>query len=64
LVLLPVLGAVGLVNLHSEFHPQPVFTSDNEVDLVYTTDCWIFLFNPVCQMVSFDGEVESVDIQC
>jgi hypothetical protein len=25
---------------------------------------WIFLFNPVCQMVSFDGGVESVDIQC
>jgi hypothetical protein len=25
-------------------------------------DCWIFLFNPVCQTVSFDGGIKSVNI--
>jgi hypothetical protein len=29
-----------------------------------TTDCWIFLFNPVFEIFSFDGTVEYIDIQC
>jgi hypothetical protein len=57
-------GAIGLVNLLPAFHPKPVFVSVNDMGLLQTTDCWSFLFNPVCQMVSFDEGAESTDIQC
>jgi hypothetical protein len=41
-------GAIGLVNLLPAFHHKPVFVSVNQMGLLKTTDCWIFLFNPVC----------------
>jgi hypothetical protein len=56
--------AIGLVNLLPAFHPQPVLLSVSEMGLLLAADCWIFLFNPVCQMVSFDGGVKSINIQC
>jgi hypothetical protein len=55
--------AIGLVNLLPAFHPKPVFVSVNVMDLLEATDCWLFLLNPVCQMVSFDGRDETIDIQ-
>jgi hypothetical protein len=53
-------GTIGLVNLLPAFHPKPVLVSVNEMGLLQTTDCWIFLFNPLCQMVSFDGELSAL----
>jgi hypothetical protein len=34
------------------------------MSLLWTTDCQIFLFNPLSQAVCFDGGVEYIDIQC
>jgi hypothetical protein len=56
-------GTIGLVNLPG-FHHKPVFISVNKICLLYTTDFQISLFNQVCQKVSFDGEVEYLNIQC
>jgi hypothetical protein len=60
LLLLPVFGAIGLVNLLPAFHPKPVLVYVNEMVLLITTDCWMFFFNPVFKMVSFDGGVKPV----
>jgi hypothetical protein len=46
------------------FHLKPMFVSVNKMGFLQTTECWIFLFNIVCQTVSFDGGVESIDVQC
>jgi hypothetical protein len=29
--------------------------------LLWTADCWIFIFNPDCQSVSFDGGIKSIN---
>jgi hypothetical protein len=39
-----------------DFHPKPVFVSVSKVGLLLTTGCQVFLFNPVCQIVSTRGE--------
>jgi hypothetical protein len=54
-------GAIGMVNLLPDLHIKLVFISVNKLGLLQTTDCHIFLFNPVCQMVSFDGWVEFIN---
>jgi hypothetical protein len=41
-----------------------VLVSVNEMGLLQAADCWIFLFNPVCQSMSFDGGIKSINIQC
>jgi hypothetical protein len=46
-----------LVNILSAFHLQPVLVSVNEVGLLEARDCWIFLFNPVCQTVLLMGKL-------
>jgi hypothetical protein len=43
---------IGLVKLLLAFHPKPVLVSVDNMGLQKATDCWIFLFNPVCQTVS------------
>jgi hypothetical protein len=48
--------AIGLVNLLPAFHPNPVFISVNKTGLLLTTDCLIYLFNPVCLMCLLIGE--------
>jgi hypothetical protein len=53
LLLLPVSGAIGLVNLPA-FHPKPMLIFVGEMDLLQATNCLIFLFNPFRQMVPFD----------
>jgi hypothetical protein len=53
-----------LINLLPASHPKPVFISVNKMGLLLTKDCWIFLFNTVCQIMSSDRIVESIDIQC
>jgi hypothetical protein len=58
------LGSHWLGNLFPACYPKPVFISVNKIGLLLTTDCQIFLFNPLCWMVSFDGGVEPIDIQC
>jgi hypothetical protein len=58
-----VFGAIGLVNLLA-FHPKPMLISVGEMGLLKATNCWIFLFNPVPQMVLFDGRIKSINIKC
>jgi hypothetical protein len=57
-------GAIGLVNLLPAFYPKPMLISVGEVGLLEATNCWIFLFNPVRQMVPFDGGMKSINIKC
>jgi hypothetical protein len=50
-------GAIGLVNLLPAFHPKPMLISINEMGLLQGTNCWIILFNLVCQTVPFGGGI-------
>jgi hypothetical protein len=55
-------GTFGLVNLLPAFYLKPVLISVIKMDLLETTDFWIFPFNPVCQMEPFDGELSPLTI--
>jgi hypothetical protein len=57
-------GGTGLVNILPAFHPKPMLISVSVMGLLQATDCWIFLFNPACEMVYFDGRIMSINIQC
>jgi hypothetical protein len=50
------LGAIGLVNLLPAFHSKPVLVSVNEISCKQQIIGSSF-FNPVCQTVSFEGEL-------
>jgi hypothetical protein len=53
--------AIGLVNLLPVFYHKPVLVFVDELGLLKATAFWIFLFNPICQMVSFDGGIKSIN---
>jgi hypothetical protein len=57
-------GAIALINLLPAFHPKPMLISIGEMGLLEATNCWILLFNPVHQMVPFDGGINSINITC
>jgi hypothetical protein len=53
------LVAIGLVNL-PDFYPKPVLISVNEMGLLKATDCWVFLFNTVSQVMSLMEELSAL----
>jgi hypothetical protein len=57
-------GTIGFVNLLPAFHPKPILISVDEIGVMEEMNYWIFFVNPVYQMVSFDGGIKSINIEC